>query len=198
MKYMGYMMADNAINILLVMVVVLICQGKMLRERGVMAGYLIFAAYLSVMLNVVGFPSIQYLNPQADLNLIPFSDAGGGILGFVLNAIMFLPFGFLLPVIWKRWRSLRKTGLAGLCMSLLIEVSQLLNFRASDVDDLLANTLGSLAGYILASLITKKFQRPEAGKGRNQDFYLILAEGMAAMFFVSSYLRSAFYMYFMM
>lgn len=197
MKYMGYMIADNAINILLVIVVVLICQRKMLRERKLMAGYLLYAAYLSMMLNVVGFPSVQYLNPQADVNLIPFSDAGGGLLGFILNAVMFVPFGFLVPVIWKKWRSLLKTGLAGFCMSLFIEVSQLLNFRASDVDDLLANTLGSIAGYTLASLITKKFQRPEAGEGRTKDFYLITAEVMAAMFFVSSYLRSAFYMCFM-
>jgi len=68
---------------------------------------------------------------------------------YALNVVLFLPFGFLVPLLWPKANRLPVIVPAGFAFSLLIELSQLLNNRASDVDDLLMNTLGALAGFLL-------------------------------------------------
>ena len=69
--------------------------------------------------------------------------------GFVLNVIMFLPLGFLLPCIWKKCRNIRNVAVTGFVLSLLIEFSQIFNWRTTDIDDLLANTIGACIGYLI-------------------------------------------------
>ena len=66
---------------------------------------------------------------------------------YILNIIMFMPLGFLLPLIWKNFRNAKKVVLMGFLMSLAIEICQLFNLRATDIDDLMMNTLGALVGY---------------------------------------------------
>ena len=83
---------------------------------------------------------------QEEINLIPFS-LGIDPVGYGLNVVLFLPFGFLLPFLWKETDSLRKTAAGGFMLSLLIELSQLLNNRSTDVDDLILNTAGAVLGY---------------------------------------------------
>jgi len=72
-----------------------------------------------------------------------------------INPIPFIPFGFLIPLIWKKMRSLHLTALAGFSFSILIEISQLLNNRRTDIDDLIMNTLGAIIGF----LIYKSFKK---------------------------------------
>lgn len=88
------------------------------------------------------------------INLKPFAEAG---IGYVLNVIMCMPLGFLLPFIWKECRNIWKTVFIGTLFSVLIELSQLFNFRAFDIDDLTANILGALAGYLIWKIFTKIF-----------------------------------------
>lgn len=63
------------------------------------------------------------------------------------NLLMFAPLGFLLPLLWKRFRKLWKTALFAFGTSLLIECTQTFVGRGFDVDDLLLNTLGAVLGY---------------------------------------------------
>ena len=65
----------------------------------------------------------------------------------VLNVVLFLPVGFLLPVIWEKAR-LRHAILVGAAFSALIEISQLLT-RCGwfEFDDMIHNTLGTAIGY---------------------------------------------------
>lgn len=74
---------------------------------------------------------------------------GGSIIGHTLNVVMFIPFGFLLPFIWKKTDNLMSVTTYSFFFSLVIELSQLLNARATDVDDLLMNTLGGIIGFII-------------------------------------------------
>ena len=46
-------------------------------------------------------------------------------------------------------------------MSLAMEVLQLFTFRATDVDDLIMNTLGTLLGYIIGALIVRRTDKKE-------------------------------------
>ena len=91
----------------------------------------------------------------ATVNLIPFSDPDYSPVGYTLNVIMLMPFGFLLPTLFRDKRKLWKTALSGALFSVLIECSQLLNYRSTDVDDVILNTLGAGIGYFIYRLFAR-------------------------------------------
>lgn len=70
----------------------------------------------------------------------------GGSWQTAANMVMYLPLGVLLPLVWKDARWYRVTAV-GLALSLVTELVQPVVGRSFDVDDLIANTLGTLAGY---------------------------------------------------
>lgn len=78
------------------------------------------------------------------------------IINFSGNICIFIPIGFLFPLLWKRFNRFWKVALTGLGISLFIETTQLTQYRSSDVDDLWLNTLGSMIGYGLYFLMKKR------------------------------------------
>ena len=68
---------------------------------------------------------------------------------------MLMPLGFFLPLLWKNCRSFWKMFVAGCVVSIFIESLQLFTFRATDIDDLLMNTLGGAVGYGCYAAVTK-------------------------------------------
>lgn len=76
----------------------------------------------------------------------------------VLNVLLFVPLGALLPFAWpRRFGGLRGAALAaavGACASLAIELSQLLlRLGLFEFDDVLNNALGAALGYAAYSLL---------------------------------------------
>ncbi|GCF92167.1 antibiotic resistance protein VanZ [Enterococcus florum] len=119
--------------------------------------------YLYLVIDVTGVGTLgdllsypELIRPD-EISLIPLKDPVG--LQSVLNSVMFMPLGFLLPLIWQRFRRLHYTLLLGASFSLGIELLQLFNRRVTDVDDLLMNTLGTLAGYLIWVLWQKLSKR---------------------------------------
>lgn len=75
------------------------------------------------------------------------------IANVLLNVAMFVPLGFLLPLLWKPCRKWYVAIPSGFGFSLAIELIQLLTRRGvCDVDDLFCNTLGAAIGYFLIML----------------------------------------------
>lgn len=67
------------------------------------------------------------------------------------NIVLFIPFGFILPLFYKkRFRAIVTIGLAVLC-SLAIELIQYFFTmdRAADIDDFILNVFGAMMGYFL-------------------------------------------------
>ena len=127
--------------------------------------YSLFILYLCKMFDVVGIPALQYVRWDPNISLIPLTDEKNlrFFLQLGLNAAMFAPFGFLLPVLWRKCRKWNVTVLSGFLLSLFIELIQLFSRRATDVDDLLMNTLGAGLGYSLARIFFhKKWTRDTA------------------------------------
>lgn len=89
----------------------------------------------------------EYGKLRGPINLVPFSTFGS--LTYSLNILMFMPLGFLLPLIWKEYRKMWKVALTGLGFSLAIGFLQLFCKRATDIDDLITNTVGTLIGYVI-------------------------------------------------
>ncbi|OAS89443.1 MULTISPECIES: VanZ family protein [Metabacillus] len=80
---------------------------------------------------------------------------------FLLNIMMLIPFGMYLPFINKRFDSVKSVAKLGFSLSFSIEVIQLLirvslgSARSTDINDLIANTLGSVLGYLLINILSK-------------------------------------------
>ena len=68
--------------------------------------------------------------------------------GAGLNILLFVPFGYLLPLLWKRAERWWKVVLCGFVLSLLIELTQLMTHLGMfDLDDLMNNSLGAFLGW---------------------------------------------------
>lgn len=125
------------------------------------------------------------INPsfiQGTVNLIPFQNF---TTGFFLNILMCVPLGFLLPFVWKAYRKFRVTVLSGAGFSALIEVSQLLTTRATDIDDLIANTLGTAVGFAVWFAFAKLFgQRMKTTVDGSKEAWIYIAISFCGMFFL--------------
>lgn len=111
----------------------------------------IFGVYLLALFAAVGFPELKYLTVNAVINLIPFCDLFNSAVSYLeitlLNVLLFLPFGILLPALRNGGSSFKKTVFLGFLLSLFIEMMQIFTLRTTDVDDLITNTLGAAAGF---------------------------------------------------
>lgn len=94
------------------------------------------------------------------INLLPivymgdYPTRGEILLNFIGNTAMFLPIGIIFPLVYKQLDTPGKAIAAGAGLSLCIEILQLPFFdRVSDIDDLLLNTLGYAAGYVIYAAI---------------------------------------------
>ena len=100
-------------------------------------------------------PLFQPVDLQVQLQTIqlePFREIFRAVRGpwvmflVVANVGIFSPVGFFTALLWRRprwWRSL----LAGFCASFTIELIQFFIGRSTDIDDLILNTAGALAGF---------------------------------------------------
>ena len=120
----------------------------------------IFAFYSMAVFSAVGIPTAYTLRVDLSFNLIPlidiFSSPAEYIKNTILNILLFIPMGFLLPAIWKEYRPIKKTVLMGLLVSVIIELLQIFTFRLTDIDDLITNTLGTLLGYYCGKMFSFK------------------------------------------
>lgn len=71
---------------------------------------------------------------------------------FLGNVGIFLPIGFFAALLWRQG-SLWRSTLTGFLTSLSIETIQLFIDRGTDLDDLILNTVGAAAGYLLYRLL---------------------------------------------
>ena len=99
------------------------------------------------------------LNYKPFLYLFDYPTIREALLNLIGNIAMFVPLGIVWPGVFQRLNTHGKVIAAGLGVSLTIEVLQLPFFdRATDVDDLILNTLGFLMGYGIY-LLVKRFRR---------------------------------------
>lgn len=136
----------------------------------------IFVVYMIALLSQTIIPSFTFgrddltgevffwvnkENTNASVNLIPFNtiyeflscndkvDSWGqvSILNLMANLFLFMPFGFLLPELWRRFESLKSMILYGLIFTFSIEFVQFFIGRSSDIDDIILNLISIIIGY---------------------------------------------------
>lgn len=135
--------------------------GKKYKIRHIIWSYIFILYCYTAIFDAAGIGTLWDLiahgQIEGEINLIPF--ASEGVMTYVLNAMMFMPLGFLLPFIWSNYRKMYKVLLVGLTMSLTIELLQLLSPRVTDIDDLTMNVLGTLVGYFCWIMFKRIFSK---------------------------------------
>ena len=154
---------------------------------------ILFALYLTAVYAVVGLPDITYVRFDPHFNLIPFAYMFSDYVNSCLNVLLFLPLGFFLPLLQNKYRHVLRTMCFGFSTSLLIEFLQVFTYRATDINDLITNTLGTLLGWCFGRIVLHQF--PDfSSKWRERDIFLICGISFAVMFFVQPYLSDLFSM----
>lgn len=102
-------------------------------------------------------------------NIVPFRSIGEQMahisegwarLNILGNIIPFAPFGFLLPVVWRKINSFKGIFISGVLWILIIETIQFITRLGSfDVDDIFLNMLGILFGYMFLVFTRKVLKR---------------------------------------
>lgn len=152
--------------------------------------YGIFAFYLAAMLALVGFPNVRYLRIDLEVNLIPFKDMIPDFVNACLNILLFVPFGFFLPILWKKFRNWKNTMSMGLAATFIIEFAQIFTFRTTDINDIITNMMGTIIGYFLAYSVTKKFSRYIVSDTKDKDVYLLCSMVGFVMLFLQPFISA--------
>ena len=146
-----------------------------------------FVVYIAVAaaLTVVPTHLARVRTPRSDhINLTPFdysyrcyrnafgtySDLKSFCIKNTLgNIVLFFPLGIMLPLISERLRTLKRVLVIALVLSLTIEATQFAlrfvgNPRATDIDDVILNTLGGCLGFgfykeFIADYVTRGLSR---------------------------------------
>ena len=100
-----------------------------------------------------------YLNALHDHDEIAALHALENIIG---NLILLIPFGILLPCIFRSVRSFKNVLAICVFCSALIELIQFFlrqigTFRTVDIDDLILNTIGGMLGWVIYAKIIHRY-----------------------------------------
>lgn len=108
---------------------------------------------------------IRRIQERRGVNLVPFhtirnylrhaSNVEMLMVNLVGNIAMFLPWGFGLPLLWKKFQSAKAVTLMSLLLPVLIETTQLFLGRTVDIDDVILNFCGGLIGGLLYGCLYK-------------------------------------------
>lgn len=90
------------------------------------------------------------------VNLLDYEIKSEMLINVIGNTTMFIPLGVVWPIVFKELNTHRKVIAVGVGCSLSIEILQLLFYdRVTDIDDLILNSLGFIAGYMIYRLVKK-------------------------------------------
>ncbi len=135
-------------------------------------GRILFLAYLASLVYLLFFAERGSTPYGYRANLVPFREIrrileNRDILGtrYVLlniggNILLFVPFGAILPVVHRYFGRPGRTILSGALLSAGVEGAQYITMRGRcDIDDVLLNTFGCAAGYLLFACIRRLRRR---------------------------------------
>jgi len=128
------------------------------------------------------------------LNIIPFNWNEIGLYQFVVekisNILLFIPFGFFVPAVYKSKRNIWKTMIIVFLTTFGIEFLQYFMGRSADIDDVITNILGTIIGYYIACWFTKAFTGRVLENSKQSDFNLICGSVVIIMFFFQPFISN--------
>jgi glycopeptide antibiotics resistance protein len=133
-------------------------------------GVWLFFAWVLLVVHITFFPMvIIFYDWTSGLNLVPLASirqllteaipqvAFRNIVG---NVLLFVPFGVMLPLLFSNVRTVGGVAWRAAVISAGIEVLQwVTGARATDVDDIILNTVGAVIGYGIYRLVSAMVRR---------------------------------------
>lgn len=123
--------------------------------------YIVFALYLLILCWLVLFKlatSINMIPSMRGINVIPFyydEEVSFHTREVIFNAIVFVPAGFYFSAIFSN-KSIWLGTAASAILSLFFEAVQwIFSIGASDITDIITNTIGGLCGMIIVLVMGK-------------------------------------------
>lgn len=127
------------------------CRKYQLPKRHQLGLYL-YALAICVILMASDTPALYQINFYPVFNLIPFYGFSDNFNHYIQSFLIFIPFGLLLPTLWKQFQPAKATFFYGLLFSILIEISQifcLATTATTDITDIIMNIFGTMTGYFI-------------------------------------------------
>ncbi|EGT5164412.1 glycopeptide resistance protein VanZ1 [Clostridioides difficile] len=130
--------------------------------KGLFIVYIIILTWIILFKLQFDISSLETMNLRS-INLIPF--AGSLIINnrvdiseIILNVAIFVPFGIYVCMLKEEWSFIKKV-IPIFITSLVFETLQyIFALGASDITDLIGNTLGGIIGIAVFMLLSKKFK----------------------------------------
>ena len=122
----------------------------------------VFCYYLIGVLTMTGIGKLKVFEPT--IVLIPFRDMISGPIDTILNVVLFAPLGFFLPLLYKKYSHISTVALTSFLFSLSIEIVQMFGRGATDINDLITNTVGACLGFFIYQLLNKLIPKEICGK----------------------------------
>lgn len=117
--------------------------------------FLVYILSAGIITGLV-FPESWRFDPDFSFNLTPFTNESLTMIFF--NVLLFLPMGILLPAIFRKMNSWRNILTAAVLIPIGVEVTQMLFAgRLADIDDVIANFLGCMLGYVVYRILSALF-----------------------------------------
>lgn len=127
---------------------------------------ILFIIYLIALFEIIvfkleiPFTKMGYLR---SINLIPFSESliVNGVIDFseiFMNIIIFIPLGIYIEMLFSKWSTIKKISVIFI-VTLICEISQfIMAIGASDITDIINNTLGGIIGLLIMYILVKLFK----------------------------------------
>ena len=124
---------------------------KRKQNMGHIIASFVFCFYLIGILTMTGVCIKGAFSPR--IVYIPFVDMIRGPVDTALNILLFVPLGFFLPILYEKYDRISKVVLVGFLVSLSVEIAQMFGTGATDINDLITNTIGACLGFGLYKLV---------------------------------------------
>ena len=122
----------------------------------------VFCYYLIGILTMTGIGKLKSFSPN--IVPIPFLDMISGPIDTMLHIILFVPLGFFLPLLYKKYNRISNTALTSFLFSLSIEIVQMFGRGSTDINDLITNTVGTSLGFFAYRSFSKLLREETHGK----------------------------------
>lgn len=119
------------------------------------AAVFVFGYYLFGLLTVTGIGFTSTMTFRPNISWTPFIGMITGPIDTILNIILFVPLGFFLPLLYKKYHHMKTVALTGFLFSLAVEIVQMFGWGSSDINDLMTNTAGACIGFLVYCLLSR-------------------------------------------
>mgnify|MGYP002571098090 CR=1 FL=1 len=99
------------------------------------AAVFVFGYYLFGLLTVTGIGFTSTMTFRPNISWTPFIGMITGPIDTILNIILFVPLGFFLPLLYKKYHHMKTVALTGFLFSLAVEIVQMFGWGSSDIND---------------------------------------------------------------